>query len=269
MTDNFIFFLGGQDLEMVTIRELLARHIPPERIHDKRLSWGARASEYATEIRAAIERGSTPVLIELTGDFDTGHSPVIIVDHHGERAGADAQTPLQQIFGLLGLPREGWTRWYDLVSANDRGWIPELRAMGATPEEIERVRRADRAAQGVTEDEERQAEEAVGRARTYGDLIVVRIPHARSSAVVDRLAFTGAALENVLVISPGEVNFSGAGDAVRHLNRCFPGGWLGGSLPARGFWGAAGVDAGLVLDEIQRALNGPGKPFEDDQGGPS
>jgi len=83
-----IFLLGGHDLEMLTIRELLHAHAP-ECFVDKGLAWGARASNYRTEIEAALKAGLTPVLVELVDDIGIDGKAVII-DHHGPLAGADS-----------------------------------------------------------------------------------------------------------------------------------------------------------------------------------
>lgn len=66
--DRLVFFLGGRDLEMVTIRALLQAHAPTM-FHDKGLAWGARASAYQGEIESALAEGKTPVLIELENDL--------------------------------------------------------------------------------------------------------------------------------------------------------------------------------------------------------
>jgi hypothetical protein len=238
--DRWFFFLGGDDLEMVTIRELLVRHAPGQ-YHDRKLSWGARASDYRTEIEAALIRGDVPVLVELAMDLPLDPDKVIVVDHHGEQSGMGKPTALEQVFKLLRLSSEAWTRWHALVAANDRGYIPELLAVGATPEEIRQVRSADRAAQGVTPKEETQAERAVAEAETTADdrLTVVRLPHRRTSAAADRLerVLGGPGYENLLVLSPDQVNFFGVGEIVVALDKSFPGGWYGGGLPDRGFWG--------------------------------
>lgn len=258
MSEILAFFLGGHDLEMLAIRELLATEAPG-RVYDKRLSWGARASAYEVEIDACLARGETPVLIELENDL--GREAVLIVDHHGERAGDDRQTSLEQIFALLRLPAERWTRWHQLVAANDRGYIPGLLAASATRDEIERVRAADRAAQGITPDEEIEAVRAlaVAETRAAGRLVVVRAAHARLAAVEDRLheALGGPGVSNLLLIAPGEVDFAGDGRVVRALDRRYPGGWYGGALPERGFWGHAGEPAGVedfVAEQVASAL---------------
>lgn len=241
MNERLTFFLGGHDLEMLTIRELLEAEAPG-RVHDEGLGWGARASAYRDEIAACRARGDTPVLVEL--DNDLGLEALVVVDHHGERAGEDAQTSLEQVFALLRLPRERWTRWHELVAANDRAYIPGLVAAGATRDEIARVRAADRAAQGITPQEEAEAERALAHATRLcnGRLTVVRAPHARLAAVEDRLRpeLGGPGVENLLLIAPSEVNFSGGGRVVAALDRRFPGGWYGGALPSQGFWGHAG-----------------------------
>jgi hypothetical protein len=252
-SERLVFFLGGYDLEMVTIRDLIAA-VAPERLFDKQLTWGAQASAYRDEIEAAIARGDRPVLVELPDDLALGSKSVIVADHHGPRAGAQRPTSLHQVFDLLCLPPERWTRWLDLVAANDRGHIPELRLMGATTDEIARIRAADRAAQGVTNEEELAAASAIENAERLagGSLTVVRIPHAHASAVADPLALAPNPPANLLVISPGEVNFFGVGNLVEALDRRFPGGWYGGALPERGFWGAQrpGDEVREALEEI-------------------
>ncbi len=239
-TSKFVFFLGGRDLEMVTIGDLLAEHAS-RRFHDKELPWGAKASAYRSEIEDALTHRKMPVLIELAIDLPLDRDRVIVIDHHGERAGAEKPTALEQVFDLLGLPSEAWTRWHTLVAANDRGYIPELLVMGATPEEIRQVRAADRAAQGVTSEEEAEAERGIAQGQLFlgGRLMVVWLGHNRASSVVDRLESTlgGPGFENLLVISPDQVNFFGIGELVDALNEMIPGGWYGGALPDRGFWG--------------------------------
>ena len=41
--NDYVFLLGGQDLEMQTIRALLQEH--GQDFHDRELRWGARASD--------------------------------------------------------------------------------------------------------------------------------------------------------------------------------------------------------------------------------
>lgn len=287
MISNPAFFLGGYDLEMVTIRDLIADAAGTE-LHDRRLRWGAKASHYGDEIAEAMTGDRTPVLVELENDLGLpavdataiigvqtemagGRRPevgvagrAIVVDHHGEGAGADAPTSLEQVFDLLGLPPERWTRWLDLVAANDRGYITELRAIGATDEEIRRVRAADRAAQGITPAEEEAAASAVRSAelRCGGALLVIRLPHSRTAAATDRVELEGNAPENILVLSPHEANFYGRGDVVSALASRYAASWSGGALPFRGFWGISPVPSGIesTVEEQFAKVKSPGAP---------
>jgi hypothetical protein len=152
------------------------------------------------------------------------------------------------------------------VAANDRGWIPELRAMGASAEEIRGIREDDRKSQGISEAEENTAAEGVESAETLagGRLVVVRLPHRRTAPAMDRLELApGGPPGNVLVLShepgrPGltEANFSGEGWLVAALAERFPGGWLGGALPERGFWGHAQPVPEGVVQGIVDAIKG-------------
>jgi len=247
---NLVFFLGGSDLEMQAIRRLL-EETAPGRFHDKHLGWGAGAAAYRQEIAHVLSAGLTPVLVELQDDLGLDLGRVVIVDHHAERAGSDKPTSLQQIFALLGLPAERWTRWFALVAANDRGHIAEMLGLGATPEEIVQVRAADRAAQGISPEEERAGEEAVSYAETLaqGRLTLVRLPHAHTATVTDRFdqALGGPGFENLIVLSPEEANFFGSGELVAAIDRHFPGGWYGGALPQNGFWGRDGSGEEVLM----------------------
>ncbi len=177
----------------------------------------------------------------MTNDLDLTPAQFLEVDPHGERAGENRPTSLHQIFDLLGLPPERWTHWFDLIAANDWGYIPAMVEMGATREEISKVRAADRAAQGITPEEEAAGERAAAHAETIADglLTVVRLPRSRTATVTDRLqAELGEpGYQNLLICSPDQVNFFGSGELIFALDRKFPGGWYGGALPARGFWG--------------------------------
>ncbi len=237
--NQLIFFLGGHDLEMLTIRELLDENGIP--YYDKGLSWGAKASDYREEIEETLSTGRVPVLVELVDDMDISRRKVIIIDHHGEKAGTDRPTALHQVFDLLQIPKAKWSRWFELVAANDRGYIPEMLKIGATKEEILEIRRSDRRAQGITEEQEKQGAEAVEKAEVLfdGKLTIVRLPHSKTAVVTDLLypALSKKGYENLLIISPDEVNFFGEGSLIFELNVKFPGGWYGGSLPEYGFWG--------------------------------
>jgi len=250
------FFLGGRDLEMQTIAELLRSHVPAERIHDQHLQWGACASAYEREIRDAVEQGLVPVLIELAADVPLSEQ-VLIVDHHGERSGTERPTSLEQVFQLLGRPAAEWTRRMALVAANDRGHTRAMASLGATWEEMQAIRAADRRAQGITAEEEELAARSVQRAERLcsGRLTLVRLPHERAAAVADLMdpLLGGVGYENLLVCCPETVTFFGEGPVIESLRTAFPDGWWGGALPECGFWGG-GHGCEAVLSAAVTAL---------------
>lgn len=257
MTDLQIF-LGGQDLEMATIAELARAALGPARVHDAGLRWGARASHYRDEIAAVLAAGEKPVLVELEDDLPQELSArVVLVDHHGARAGRDRPSALRQVFDLLGLPKARWTRRMALVEANDIGHMKGLREAGASAAEIREIRDADRAAQAVTAADEAAAREAIAAAERSGALTVVRSASARTSPVADFMEpeYGGTPPVALLVLSPGEANVFAAGTVIAALAD-EPGGWWGGALPERGFWGRkfmSKADAARVQSLVEAA----------------
>ena len=237
---SFAFFLGGRDLEMHSIAALLAarRSAGDERVgpvHDHGLAWGALASAYAGDIAAAAADGLRPVLVELTADIALPEG-TIAIDHHGSRSAEPAA--LRQVFDLLDLPANLWTRDMALVAANDTGHVAALTRMGATMAEAAAIRARDRAAQGITAGQEAQGAAALRAMRPAlgGSLIVVDLPHDRTATVVDPLALAGDH-RDLLILAPESAQFFGSGARIARLDAAFPGGWRGGELPLRGFWG--------------------------------
>lgn len=254
-TDHYV--LGGADLEMRTIAELLQRHAPG-RVHGGEHRWGVRASDLEPTLRLLDQHGARLITVELPWDLPWQPAELVEVDHHGPRAGADAPSSLRQVFDLLGLPAAAWTRELALVEANDRGYIEALQALAATPEEIARIRAADRAAQGIRADEEQQALAALATLEQQHGLTIAHLPHARTAALVDRLhpALGGPGYQQLLVLSPNETNYYGPGPAIHALNLAYPGGWYGGALPERGYWGIArALEAARVVQVLQLRSN--------------
>lgn len=248
---NLTFFLGGADLEMVVIRDVLDRHASGNYV-DKGLSWGARVSDYRDEVLLALDQGRVPVLVELIWDVgdEIAQDRCVIVDHHGDLAGADRPSSLRQVFDLLALPKADWSRHFELVSANDIGHIRAMKAMGASATEIADIRRDDRAAQRVSGAEEEDARRAIsvrqvvsGRKPGLG-LSTVDISFDRSTAVADLMETDvgGPGYDNLLVLMPHEISFFGQGKVVLALKDAVPQSWWGGALPERGFWGCNARD---------------------------
>jgi hypothetical protein len=238
---TYRFLLGGRDLEMVEIRALLERH-EPGRFCDQNLAWGAALSAYRDDLLEALQRGETPVPIELADDlapdlFD--RACIIVVDHHGAAAGHDRPTSIEQVFALLRLPPQAWTRRLALVAANDRAHIAGMRALGASAEEIAEIRAADRAAQGVTAADEAEAIRAIAARREDGRLTVVETSGHTSSAIADRILpeLGGPGYDRLLVVMPKKLAVFADGESIGELARAYPQSWWGGDLPNAGFWG--------------------------------
>lgn len=242
-SNNMVVFMGGYDAEMVEIAN--ACREAGVTIVDKHLGWGAAASAYAEEIAQAISEGKTPVLVELTLDIELPAS-AIVVDHHNENAGKPAS--ILQVLDLLGVEP---TRHQQLIAANDCAYIPGMLALGATPEEIAAVRLADRAAQGISSEQEREAERAIAAAKTVNGVTIIKMAHSKTATVCDRL-FAQDKEQRLLILSEdGESNFFGNGELCRLLQGedtgkkteqgytiySHFGGWIGGNLPTSGFWG--------------------------------
>ena len=240
---NMVVFLGGYDAEMLAIADA-CREVGVA-VVDKHLGWGAAASAYAEEIAAAVSEGKQPVLVELSLDIELPET-AIVVDHHNENAGKPAS--ILQVLSLLGVEP---TRYQQLVAANDCGYIPGMLALGATPEEVAAVRLADRAAQGITPEQEAEAERAIAAATVVNGVTIVKMAHSKTATVCDRL-FSQDKEQRLLILSgDGESNFFGNGELCRLLQGedtgkkteqgytiySHFGGWIGGNLPTSGFWG--------------------------------
>jgi len=80
---KYLFLLGGYDLEMVTIREMLLKegYLEQKDFMDKKLSWGARLSDY----KEYMTENKIIVGIELIKDVEPPKS-YIEIDHHNENA---------------------------------------------------------------------------------------------------------------------------------------------------------------------------------------
>ena len=174
-----IFLLGGHDLEMQETKRLLMMH--GERFADANLSWGnARLSAYMSVI--AEEPNSEYYGIELQEDMllpNCYHR----IDHHNDYNQRPAA--ILQVAEILGIKPD---RHLQLVAANDAGYIPAMETLGATKTEIEAIRKQDRAAQGVTEEDEQLAELSISEhLARYEGLFIVHAKTSKFSPICDRL----------------------------------------------------------------------------------
>lgn len=178
---KMLFLLGGYDLEMLTIREVLEKQ--GMCYADHQLSWhNARVSSYRKEIEEASAQGYIIWGVELQEDMVVP-SLYKKIDHHNELA--HLPSSLEQIMNILHLPMD---RHLQLVAANDKAYIPGMLQLGATAEELEAIRRADRKAQGITEEDEQLAERAIAEnCERSNSLLMVRAFNSRFAPICDRL----------------------------------------------------------------------------------
>lgn len=177
---DMFFLLGGADLEMQTIREVLLREGVP--FADNNLRWdNALLSSYQAKLQK-IEEGQTVYGIELREDM-VPPDCYRAIDHHNELSASPCA--LEQVMEILHLPM---SRYEQLVAANDKAYIPGMLKLNASEEEIASIRRADRKAQGVTDEEEILAEKAIAdNKESVNDLTIVRAFCSRFSPICDRL----------------------------------------------------------------------------------
>ncbi len=261
-TPPSLFLLGGHDLEMKEIRKLLEKQgctalrddearsgtFTGCRYVDRDLSWGAKTSDYADLIETFGSSNEITIYgIELTEDIELPNN-YHRIDHHNDLA--DRPSSLEQVAEIFDAKLD---RWQELVAANDKGYIPAMQALCATDQEIERIRWADRKAQGVTPEEEKAAEELARCCSTCDEtespcqklngFYRVQTDLEHFSPLVDRLFFVGK--WPILVYNPEKktLSFSGRSDQIRKLAESFSDAieakeaWHGGNPP--GYFGIA------------------------------
>ena len=216
---NRFFVLGGNDGEMVRIKEVLdSQRIPWIQPFP---GWGPKQLKME-QVAPAMIPGHQVVFVEVTppADFPLVRS-MVVIDHHGDNAGLPAS-----ILQVLDLLRIDPTRWDELIAANDAGWFPGLIAVGATREEMDGIRGYCRAAHGSGPEHEAIEAEALralsAPVEMLGNIRVIRMSHSKCAPVGDRLAIAaiaeGKPIPQYLVLSgDGETNFSGDGALAKAL----------------------------------------------------
>jgi hypothetical protein len=237
---DYLFFLGGHDAEMVAIKEILIIH--NIQFYDNFLTWGAKLSAYKKELKF-IQTGQVPVFVELTLDIKPPDGSIII-DHHNENSGKNTKTSLEQTAELLKIQL---TRRQFLISANDRGYIEEMKQSGAANEEIEEIRKFDRVCQGVTEDDELNAEISIKNNMIFlnRDTVFIESLTNKTSPIVDRIHNQ---YKNIFIKTPNnQISYYGKGAVIDKLKMIYGDiqskipsvkFWYGGSLPESGYFGA-------------------------------
>lgn len=261
MKNNRLWVCPNNDLEAKTIIEMLERE--GEKYLVTGQTWGASweklEEEIKKELKEALENGTEVYGIELQGNSNGA----INIDHHiyGEDDRRNPKSSIEQVADILG---KELTLDEQFVSANDKGYIPAMEELGEKlkinpkdlKEIIANIRMRDRETQGITSEQEAQAEEAIkklGELKEKRNYISIGLPHSKTSTVTDRLY---GKYDNLLVTSEdGETNFFGKTEIIKMLSERFPNGWSGGSLDqGSGYWGGY-ADQNAIKAEVQNTIN--------------
>jgi len=181
---NSIFLLGGHDLEMKEIKDVLIDSGFKEGKHffDKNLLWdNAILSAYDDILKKHQDKMIYG--IELSIDIDHPNN-FIHIDHHNENSHKKAS--LLQVLELLGKKP---TRDQKLIAANDSRYIDGMKCIGATEEEIKDIRQRDRNVQGITPQDETAAKNDVRSKKEENGITVVCATTPHFSAISDELYF--------------------------------------------------------------------------------
>lgn len=188
MRQRKLFIVPANDGEAVEIRKILQKYDEPHIV--TRQPWGATwkglESEVVEEVEKFISANPNAIIygIELGGPARWGAA--INIDHHkyADDDRSNDKSSIEQIAEMLGMQL---TRHQQLVAANDKGYIPLMRQIGADENEIKVVRAQDRLAQGVTPDQEAQAVKDLANAEIRDGKWLIRCPKGSTSAVTDRV----------------------------------------------------------------------------------
>lgn len=203
-----LFLLGGYDLEMQTIKQMLEGREDCV-VLDKHLRWdNAKLSAYQSDLQKYQEYDIFG--IELQEDISLPAN-YYRIDHHNDW---DCKpSALEQVASTIGVTLN---RYQQLVAANDKGYILAMQDLGATDEEISDIRREDRVAQGVTEQDYLLAKQSLKHNLSrYDGLLVVKSLTSRFSPICDTLF----PYQRLLIYTDSQWMFYGEGkkDLVSHF----------------------------------------------------
>ncbi len=175
-----VFLLGGYDLEMQAIKTILIEKGFEEgkTLFDQKLSWGAKLSSYKNELETYHDK--TIYGIELIEDI-TFPKNYKRIDHHNDLS--DNEASIIQVLKLLETEP---TREHTLIAANDVGHIEAMKCLGASKEETEDIRKRDRKAQGVSKEDEKQAEEDIKKVQQKNSLYLIETSLKNFSPIIDK-----------------------------------------------------------------------------------
>ncbi len=170
-----VFLLGGYDLEMISIKKILDKH--NQDYHDNRLSWGAKLSTY----KERFKNNYYFIGIELIEDVELP-TRYTSIDHHNELQ--NRKSSIEQVADILKITLN---KKEMLIAKNDTGYIPAMLKFGATKEEIDSIRVADRKAQGVTKKDEKLALKSLENSTSEDGILLVEALTDKFSSICDNV----------------------------------------------------------------------------------
>jgi len=192
------------DLESKTIIDI-ARKIEGLDLRISEQGWGAKLGNEPESTfinlrkKVWIVEMSDPEREKLLRD--AGHE-LSIIDHHYEEE--NKPSSIEQIAELFQIELNRWQR---LVAANDKGYIPAMKCLCASEIEIKQIREADRKAQGVTEVDEKLAEESIEKNKTeQNGIIIIKSLTDKFSPITDRMY---CETENLLIYTDTTLTYYG------------------------------------------------------------
>lgn len=198
-----IFLLGGYDLEMLAIKNMLQEN--DIEYFDKELSWcNATLDQYSTILEKYGAYSDYMIYgIELRiSKKDRLPQNYNDIDHHNNLN--TLPSSLEQVAEILQI---SLTREQLLIAANDKGYIPAMQQLGARKDEIDEIRRRDREAQGVRKEDELLAEKAIENKFTENGIIVIQSETNRFSPITDRIF----PYDKLLIYTDEELMYYGKG----------------------------------------------------------
>lgn len=243
-----VFVLPKNDLEAVEIAKLLKDNGFEEGkdFFITEQAWGASWEGLEDDIKEKLAATNAQIYgVELAGNNPYN---AINVDHHNDRA--SEKSSIEQVAEIIGVEL---TTEQKFVAANDSKFIPGMMELAdklgmdksSADAMIAAIRAKDRAAQGITQEQEKQAEEALANIEHKNGYDVVHLAHGKCATVTDRLY---GQYENLLIMcGDGEVDFYGKGAvcnqiyeeyALKKVNDWDV--WKGGDLSRSGFAGITG-----------------------------
>jgi hypothetical protein len=169
---------------MLEIKKIVAMR-PEALLFDAQLAWyNANLESYAHVLQQygnsdevmiyGVELNETMALLLPSNYYR--------IDHHNQFS--SRASSLEQVADVLNIEL---TREQQLIAANDRGYIPAMQQQGATTEEIRQIRLRDRSAQGVTQQDEQLALQAINNKTVDHEIIIIKSETNRFSPICDQL----------------------------------------------------------------------------------